>query len=323
MFALAVLHSAAAALSTEVSCDGRPGRCAVGDVPLAIVRRYAHEPAPPIPDALDWNDVAGSALTTTDLNQHIPQYCGSCWAHAAVSSIADRLKIARYFAPAGAGAQPEVRGRSRDIIPSVQAIINCGDAGSCYGGDSLKAFAWIHRVGGVPDLTCQAYEARNAYNASSRECASGYALCRTCSAQRTAGGGYSTRCEPVARYPVVTVSEFGAVQTENDIVHELLAHGPVVCHINSTCIEPENWRGGIFEYDCPGHNHAVALSGWGVDAATKERYWIVRNSWGTYYAEGGWFRIRRDPPHNWDPAQYGCNFAMPTEPQPPRRRAPQ
>jgi hypothetical protein len=53
---------------------------------------------------------------TTDLNQHIPQYCGSCWAFAALSSIADRIKIL-------------TKGQQRDVIPSAQALINCGNAG--------------------------------------------------------------------------------------------------------------------------------------------------------------------------------------------------
>ncbi len=44
-----------------------------------------------LPSSLDYRS---QGLLTTDLNQHIPTYCGSCWAHAAMSSIADRLKIA-------------------------------------------------------------------------------------------------------------------------------------------------------------------------------------------------------------------------------------
>lgn len=97
-----------------------------------------------LPESLDYRKMG---LMTTDLNQHIPVYCGSCWAHAAFSSIADRIKIA-------------TNGTDRDIIPSIQALINCGDAGSCNGGDSNAANAWVYHHG-IPDVTCQQYQAKN------------------------------------------------------------------------------------------------------------------------------------------------------------------
>ena len=86
-------------------------------------------------------------LLSSDLNQHIPVYCGSCWAHSAMSSIADRIRIA-------------TNGTARDVIPSIQALINCGNAGTCNGGDSNAANAWVYK-NGIPDVTCQQYQAKN------------------------------------------------------------------------------------------------------------------------------------------------------------------
>jgi len=206
-------------------------------------------------------------LLTEDLNQHIPVYCGSCWAHSAMSSIADRIKIM-------------TNGTQRDVIPSIQVMINCGDAGTCNGGDSNAANAWIYKHGGIPDVTCQQYQAKN------MEC-SAINTCMNCDHDTSKG------CSAVTTYPKITVAEYGSVRGDDNIMAEVYARGPVSAYINAECIE--TYTSGINMYDtCNTRtiNHAIQINGWGVDE-NGLKYWICRNSWGRYYGESGFFRIVR------------------------------
>merc|ERR1712233_40332 len=82
-------------------------------------------PQGPPPPSFHWGEVAGVNYLTQTKNQHIPQYCGSCWAQAATSSLSDRIKIARK------AAWPDI-----NIAP--QVLISCGPMDGCHGGDAIR-----------------------------------------------------------------------------------------------------------------------------------------------------------------------------------------
>jgi len=61
-----------------------------------------------MPSGMDWRDHAGQNWLSWNKNQHVPQYCGSCWAHAATSALSDRIKIARKAAWPDVNIAPQV-----------------------------------------------------------------------------------------------------------------------------------------------------------------------------------------------------------------------
>jgi cathepsin X len=236
-------------------------------------RSYVTSPEPwrsmdltALPTDVDWRNFNGQNLVSKDLNQHIPQYCGSCWAHGAMSSLADRIKIIRK------GAWP-------DYNLSVQYILNCGTsvAGSCYGGSATGAFQFA-KDKGIPLDTCLPYQADDF-------ACSAINTCRNCKGPPGQG-----TCWAQTNYTRLFVDQYAEIDGVNKIMAEISSRGPVAAGIDATVLE--DYTGGIISVTEPSDiNHIISIVGYGTSNGTD--YWIGRNSWGQYWGEGGWFRIVR------------------------------
>jgi len=281
-----MLHFVGPSNGTEIMYEGDEKR---SHIVSPLPYEYLSEAS--LPKNFDWGRVDGGkiSLLTHMLNQHIPQYCGSCWAHSSMSALADRIKIAR-------------DGKGIDINLSIQFLLNCGSsfAGSCHGGSAIRAYEFIRKNSfGIPYDTCLSYVA------CSQDSIEGFCphvdsscsaenICRTCmNPTHSIDGGI---CKPVEFFPNATVAEYGTYNQEDGvfpIMAEIFLRGPVKASINAGPLL--RYKGGII-MDSPAnrnttHNHGVSLVGWGFEKTKDIRYWIVRNSWGEYWGELGFFRI--------------------------------
>lgn len=68
------------------------------------------------------------------------------------------------------------------------------------------------------------------------------------------------------------------------MVAEIATRGPITCGMCVTD-EFEAYAGGIFvdATGCTEQDHAISIAGYGV-SEDGEKYWIGRNSWGTYWS---------------------------------------
>lgn len=240
-----------------------------------------------LPESWDWRNVSGKSFVTHSLNQHIPQYCGSCWAHGALSALADRIKIAR-------------GGVGDDINLSIQYVLNCGGgvAGSCWGGSHSGVYEFAKTQGYIPYDTCQPYlacsdDSNEGFCEHVDTSCVKHQICKTCSTFASKGG----TCSEIDFFPNATVAEYGtynllSFNRVHKIKAEIYSRGPVAAGINAMPIL--DYKGGVVKTGGISDmlvDHIVSIVGWGVDDEGDE-YWIIRNSWGQYWGEMGFVRVK-------------------------------
>lgn len=253
-----------------------------------------------IPETLSWK-----AYLTASSNQHVPKYCGACFAFAAFHTLQDRVKIARelyednYDAP--------------DLHAAIQVMLNCGKetAGSCgKGGTAPGVWRWVRDFGGVPAAGCQPYEASDDYDCAPQN------VCRNCMPGPTgehycwAVPGDRVDAQPCADtlcatspYPRIAVADFGKLPSSDDVgleaavlamQREIARAGPIACDIDAE--QFLSYTSGVIQ-DPQGSrtnnntDHVIEVIGWGEEDGLP--YWIVRNSWGEYWGEAGFGKLYR------------------------------
>lgn len=186
--------------------------------------------------------------------------CGSCWAFSAVGAVESSLLINE--------------GWNTNL--SEQWLVSCTDAGSCSGGWHSSALGYL-----ICGDTWRDY-------------------CGDCGPVLESDFPYVAWNAPCGcPYPhPYTIDNWGFVGGGTDIerikqaIHE---YGPVSATV-AVGSAFQGYSEGIFNvvYNGP-VNHAIVLVGWD-DNQGSDGIWFLRNSWGTWWGEGGYMRI-----------EYGCS----------------
>lgn len=238
-----------------------------------------------LPEAFDWRSPANFAkhgCVVTPVKDQLS--CGSCWAISAIQALESARAIKT--------------GRLDDLSPAmvVDCAPNpkaCGGNGGCQGSTPRIAFEYLADVGGAVPEYVYGYE-RDGLKSPSFDNGK---HCRI--EGKTNESGWAVA-------PVV-----GPLEVESNnataVMHALMEYGPLAVAVDAS--NWANYTGGIFNCEAQAReynefmdvNHGVTLVGWGVETqedGSEQKYWSLRNSWGTSFGEDGYIRIRRnDPDH--------------------------
>jgi len=220
-----------------------------------------------LPASFDWRNNNGNWLTPIK-NQG---QCGSCWAFAAVGAAESAIKIAT--------SDP----LTNPDLAEQYLVSDCHSYSSiqtCCGGSKELALNFIRDIG-IPDEACMPYE-------DGISCSCDGNTCDTNCTYRTFGKCSDTTCtDRCADWDtrLKRIKAAGYLPSDPSTIKTFLVeNGPVTASL----LMSGYWDGDVYKCNNPIQtNHAVVIVGYN-DA---DKYWIVRNSWGSTWDEDGYFKV--------------------------------
>jgi C1A family cysteine protease len=106
--------------------------------------------------------------------------------------------------------------------------------------------------------------------------------------------GYDQSCS-YQKDGKVKVNSYAEVSADANQMKAALMKGPVSVAVEADTQVFQSYSGGILDDSSCGTNldHAITAVGWGSTGGKD--YWLVRNSWGSWWGESGYIRIAANP----------------------------
>merc|ERR1712212_1330512 len=214
------------------------------------------KPAKDLPAEVDWRK---EGVITDVKNQG---QCGSCWAFCTTEMIESYAGIAMN------GSAPTLS--SQQVTSCTPNPLSCGGTGGCMGSIPQLGYTYIQLFGHATESD---YPYKSGQTMDTEDCL--YDVTNT--APNVGITGYDTMSNDL-----------------EGVMNHLAQVGPLAVAVDASYWG--GYRSGVFDgcsFDANiGLNHAVQLVGYGTDPAEGD-YWIVRNSWGSSWGEGGYIRLQR------------------------------